>query len=125
MDLKVEIKSKYEYLSDREVDLFINKAKAIAIDQLYPNDLSINYLTFDWTNPRFDMWLLDCVDELVERVGISSVTSYKENGMSWTFDRAGVSQALLDRLPRNIGIIRQVWNEERKCGLSLQENKPA
>ena len=42
MDLKVEIKSKYEYLSDREVDLFINKAKAIAIDQLYPNDLSIN-----------------------------------------------------------------------------------
>lgn len=106
MDLKVEIKSKYEHLSDREVDLFINKAKAIAIDQLYPNDLSINYLTFDWTNPRFDMWLLDCVDELVERVGISSVTSYKENGMSWTFDRAGVSQALLDRLPRNIGIIR-------------------
>ena len=106
MDLKVEIKSKYEYLSDREVDLLINKAKAIAIDQLYPNDLSINYLTFDWTNPRFDMWLLDCVDELVERVGISSVTSYRENGMSWTFDRAGVSQALLDRLPRNIGIIR-------------------
>lgn len=106
MDLKVEIKSKYEYLSDREVDLFINKAKAIAIDQLYPNDLSINYLDFDWTNPRFDMWLLDCVDELVERVGISSVTSYRENGMSWTFDRAGVSQALLDRLPRNIGIVR-------------------
>lgn len=106
MDLKVEIKSKYQHLSDGEVDLFINRAKAIAIDQLYPNDLSINYLSFDWTNPRFDMWLLDCVDELVERVGISSVTSYRENGMSWTFDRAGVSQALLDRLPRNIGIIK-------------------
>ena len=106
MDLEVEVKAKYNYLEDREVMMFINKAKAIAIDQLYPNDLSINYLSFDWTNPRFDMWLLDCVDELVERVGISSVTSYKENGMSWTFDRAGVSQALLDRLPRNIGIIR-------------------
>lgn len=106
MDIKVDIRTKYSHLSDRDVELFVNKAKAIAIDQLYPNDLSINYLTFDWTNPRFDMWLLDCVDELVERVGISSVTSYKENGMSWTFDRAGVSQALLDRLPRNIGIIR-------------------
>ena len=106
VDLRVAIKSKYDYMKDSEVNLFINKAKAIAIDQLYPNDLSINYLTFDWTNPRFDMWLLDCVDELVERVGISSVTSYRENGMSWTFDRAGVSQALLDRLPRNIGIIR-------------------
>lgn len=106
MDLKVEVKNKYSYLSDKEIELFINKAKAVAIDQLYPNDLSVNYLSFDWTNPRFDMWLLDCIDELVERVGISSVTSYKENGISWTFDRAGVSQALLDRLPRNIGIIR-------------------
>jgi hypothetical protein len=106
MDIKVVIKTKYSHLSDADIDLFVNKAKAIAIDQLYPNDLSINYLTFDWTNPRFDMWLLDCVDELVERVGISSVTSYKENGMSWTFDRAGVSQALLDRLPRNVGIVR-------------------
>ena len=106
MDLISEVKSKYDYLENKEVERFVNKAKAIAIDQLYPNDLSVNYLTFDWNNPRFDMWLLDCVDELVERVGISSVTSYRENGMSWTFDRAGVSQALLDRLPRNIGIIR-------------------
>ena len=106
MDIAPIIKQKYSYLEDSEVELFINKAKAIAIDQLYPTDLSINYLTFDWSNPRFDMWLVDCVDELIERVGISSVTSYRENGMSWTFDRAGVSQALLDRMPRNIGIIR-------------------
>lgn len=106
MDIAPIIKQKYSYLEDSEVELFINKAKAIAIDQLYPTDLSINYLTFDWSNPRFDMWLVDCVDELIERVGISSVTSYRENGMSWTFDRAGISQALLDRLPRNIGIIK-------------------
>lgn len=106
VDVLETLLTKYSYMQEEDVELFLTKAKAIAIDQLYPNDLSINYLTFDWTNPRFDMWLLDCVDELVERVGISSVTSYKENGMSWTFDRAGVSQALLDRLPRNIGIIR-------------------
>ena len=106
VDVLETLLTKYSYMQEEDVELFLTKAKAIAIDQLYPNDLSINYLTFDWTNPRFDMWLLDCVDELVERVGISSVTSYKENGMSWTFDRAGVSQALLDRLPRNIGIVR-------------------
>lgn len=106
MDLNQAIKTKYDYLSNDEIELFINKAKAIAIDQLYPSNLSINYSNFDWTNPRFEMWLVDCVEELVERVGMSSVISYRENGMSWTFDRAGVSQALLDRLPRNIGIIR-------------------
>lgn len=107
MDLVRIVNKKYDYMSDDEVRLLINKAKAIAIDQLYPNDLSVNYLNFDFdNNPRFDMWLLDCVDEIVERAGISSVTSYRENGMSWTFDRAGVSQALLDRLPRNISVIR-------------------
>ena len=107
MDISSIVKEKYSYLSVSEVELFINKAKSIAIDQLYPTDLSINYLSFKWEeNPRFDMWLIDCVDELVERIGISSVTSYRENGMSWTFDRAGVSQALLDRLPRNVGVIR-------------------
>lgn len=106
MDLVKIVKKKYDYMEVDEVRLLLNKAKSIAVEQLYPNDLSVNYLNFDFDNPRFDMWLLDCVDELAERVGISSVTSYKENGMSWTFDRAGVSQALLDRLPRNIGIIR-------------------
>ena len=106
IDLKKAIKTKYSYFEDSEVDMLINEAKCIAIEQLYPNDLSINYLSFDWDNPRFDMWLYACVIELVERTGMSSVTSYRENGMSWTFDRAGVSQALLDRLPRNIGIIK-------------------
>lgn len=106
MDLVKMVNKKYDYMEVDEVRLLLNKAKSIAVEQLYPNDLSVNYLNFDFDNPRFEMWLLDCVDELVERAGISSVTSYKENGMSWTFDRAGVSQALLDRLPRNIGIIK-------------------
>lgn len=98
MDLSLIISTKYPYLSDLEVELFLNKAKSICVEQLYPSDLSVNYLNFEWNNPRFEMWLLDCVDELIERQGISSVTAYKENGMSWTFDRAGVSQTLIDRL---------------------------
>ena len=106
MDLVKIVKKKYDYMDFDEVRLLLNKAKSIAVEQLYPNDLSVNYLNFDFDNPRFEMWLLDCVDELIERMGISSVISYKENGISWTFDRAGVSQALLDRLPRNVGVIR-------------------
>ena len=94
------VSEKYNYLSDDEVELLVNRAKAICVEQLYPADLSINYLTFDWSNHRFDMWILDCVDELMSKMGIGNVVAYKENGMSWTFDRAGVSQALLDRLPR-------------------------
>ena len=106
MDLKVTIQKAYSYLEDSDIELLVNRAKSIALDQLYPNDLSVNYTTFNWNNERLTMWLYDCVVELIERTGISSVTSYRENGMSWTFGRAGVSQALLDRLPRSIGIVK-------------------
>lgn len=107
MDIASVISNKYSYLSKEDVELLINRAKGIAIDQLYPNDLSINYLNFKWQDyPRFDTWLLDCVEELIERSGISSVVAYSENGMSWRFDRSGVSQSLIDRLPRNVVAIK-------------------
>lgn len=107
MDFEAEVKAKYEYMSDCEVLRLVNRAKAICIDEMFPADRSINYLNFDWENePRLEMWILDCVDELVERTGMSTATAYRENGMAWTFDRAGVSQALLDRLPRMARSIR-------------------
>lgn len=101
MDFGEKIIAKYPYLTNDDIESLVNRAKSICIEQVYPADLSINYANFDWDgNARYDMWILDCVDELIERAGISTVLAYKENGMSWTFDRAGVSQALLDRLPR-------------------------
>lgn len=99
MDFNKSVKTKYSYMSDAEIELLVKRAQSICIEKLYPSDLSVNYTTFNWEDPRFEMWILDCVDELVERAGMSSVVAYKENGMSWDFGRAGVSQALLDRLP--------------------------
>jgi hypothetical protein len=100
MDFIDILEEKYPYMTDDELELLIIRAKSICVEQMYPANLSINYDNFDWTNKRYDMWILDCVDELVERLGMSSVVAYKENNMGWSFDRAGVSQALLDRLPR-------------------------
>lgn len=100
MDFETAVKTKYDYLSDSEAAMLVLKAKAICVEQLYPADLSVNYSNFDWSDKRYDFWILDCVDELVERAGVSSVVAYKENGMSWTFGKSGISQGLLDRLPR-------------------------
>jgi hypothetical protein len=47
MDIASVISRKYSYLSKDDVDELINRAKGIAIDQLYPNDLSIDYLNFE------------------------------------------------------------------------------
>ena len=40
MDLKVTIQKAYSYLEDSDIELLVNRAKSIALDQLYPNDLS-------------------------------------------------------------------------------------
>lgn len=98
MDLKTAIKHKYDYIEDEDIYMLIKRAKSIFIDKVFPADLTIDYTTFKF-NERNEMWLLDCVDELIQRTGIGSVTAYKENGMSWTFDNSGISNALLERLP--------------------------
>ena len=79
MDYVSAVKSKYSYLSDDEAQLYINRAKSILVEQLYPADVSVSYDTYI-VPPRYDMWILDCVDELIERAGISSVTAYRETG---------------------------------------------
>lgn len=98
-DFEGTVKHKYDYLDNMDITLLVNRAKSICVERLYGSNLTINYSNFDWSTHRFDMWILDCVDELIERLGVSSVVAYKENGMSWDFGRAGVSQALLDRIP--------------------------
>lgn len=105
MDYKNAVKTKYSYLSDAEVELYVNRAKSILVEQLYPADISVSYDTYD-VPPRFDMWILDCVDELIERDGISSLTAYRENGVSYNWGKSGISNGLLERIQRNAGTVK-------------------
>ena len=105
MDYVSAVKTKYSYLSDAEVNLYINRAKSILVEQLYPADISVSYDTYI-VPPRFNMWILDCVDELIERDGISSLTAYRENGVSYNWGKSGISNGLLERIQRNAGTVR-------------------
>lgn len=105
MDYVSKVKTKYSYLSDDEAQDFVDKAKSILIEQLYPADISISYDTYVVPS-RFDMWILDCVDEYIERAGCSSLTAYKENGVSMTWGKSGISDGLLKRIQRNAGTVK-------------------
>lgn len=105
MDYVGAVKSKYSYLSDDEAELYINRAKSILVEQLYPADITVSYDTYV-VPPRFDMWILDCIDELIERAGISSLTAYRENGVSYSWGKGGVSDGLLQRIQRNAGTVK-------------------
>lgn len=106
MDFHSEIKRNYEYLKDHEIDRLINKAKSILINQLYPADLSVDYLTYD-VPVRFHMWILDCVDEMISTSGFSHFTSYSENGVSWKkINDYSVSEGLLSQVQRLAGVAK-------------------
>lgn len=105
MDYVGAVKNKYSYLSNSEIELYINRAKSILVEQLYPADISVSYDTYV-VPPRFDMWILDCIDELIERDGISSLTAYRENGVSYNWGKSGISNGLLERIQRNAGTVK-------------------
>lgn len=105
MDYIAKIKEKYAYLSNAEAAMLSNRARSILVEQLFPTDLSVSYETYVVPS-RFNMWILDCVDELIERAGASSLTAYRENGISMTWGKGGVSDGLLQRIPRIVGTVK-------------------
>lgn len=104
MDYVEKIKSKYSYLSDCDIKYYVAMAKSLLIDRLYPADITISCETYI-IPPRFDWWIVECACEYIARDGMTSLVSYKENGVSYTWDKSGISQGLLDRLPRRVGVI--------------------
>ena len=104
MDYTARLQAKYEYLSATEIADFINDAKSVIIDKMYPAKLSFDYTNYEFSS-RFDSLIYEIANELVKLNGVSSFTSYKENGVSWTRDKSGVSQGLLDRIPVICGVV--------------------
>lgn len=107
MDFFVKVKGKYSYLTDDVINDVIDNAKSILIDQLYGTDLSVDYLNYDIPN-RFNMWILQCIDELIAKEGINTMTAYanqySENGVKLIWHNTGVSADLLARIPRLAGV---------------------
>lgn len=62
---------------------------------VYPFNLEINELP----NDRAKNWQTKCAIELYNLMGDENVSSYSENGLSETYEKAGISQDLLNELP--------------------------
>lgn len=105
MDILSEIQYKYPHFSEEESERIINRAKALVIDRLYPADLSIDYETWDMS-PRATMWVYEAAIELVRVAGFENLVAYKENGISFEWEKAGLSQDFINRIPRIVGVMK-------------------
>lgn len=91
-----------EILNDSEDDSFddifkikLEDAKYEYLRLVYPFNPEIEELP----NDRARNWQTKCAIELYNGMGQENVTSYSENGLSESYEKAGISKDLLNELP--------------------------
>lgn len=105
MDILEQVKTKYAYLSIEDALEIVEKAKMFYYSLKYPCDPNASEDTRPINSFVAEKWVLSACDELIERLGFSSAIAYKENGVSWSFDNAQLSDRLCNLIKPNIGVI--------------------
>lgn len=91
-------KRKYSYMSFEDIELLYDMALDIFMNTKYPFRYDIDDTLISIENKKHTTWCLRCMQEMIDKMGISNLIGYSENGVSLTFDKTGISQSLLDEI---------------------------
>jgi len=97
----MEIQKIYPYIPIEVLKYMSNNAVSILLDTLYPFD---DTKTIKDIPNRKENWVSRCVVEQIERKGFTSAIGYSENGINFKFDRAQISQGLIDEITPKGGV---------------------
>lgn len=93
----------YNFVPTEDVDTLYSIAEKTYLDKAFPFEPDIT--TIPENRPRAYDWVYECMKEIADKSGCSSMTHYSENGISITWDKSGVSQGLLNRVTPKAGIV--------------------
>ena len=94
--MKTAFHKKYSYLTEEQFDDLYNCSLALYLSLSFPFDRTIMEIPEEYAR---DVGIVRSImQETLERDGLSSVTAYSENGMSFTFDSAHISRTLLSTI---------------------------
>lgn len=105
MDFIAQVQTKYPYLTVEDITEIVEKAKMFYFGLQYPCEPMASETTHPIDTFMAQRWVLSACDELIERLGFSSVVAYKENGVSWSFDNAQLSDKLCNLIKPIIGVV--------------------
>lgn len=96
--IKSQIKQKYDYLSHEEISTCYDLALSDLVTLTYPSsnnrpkieDFDIDFYASQWIYAR----MLD----IISRAGGTSVTAYKENGISFTYSSSYIDPSLVAQI---------------------------
>lgn len=105
MDLVAKVMNKYSWLSFEEASELVETAVGFYYSLRYPCEPSVS----EDTRPLdtfMDEWsVLRICDEISQRNGFNTALGYHENGISFNFDSAWVSEALRSSIVPIMGVL--------------------
>lgn len=105
MDFNARVKIKYPYLTSEDIFEIVEKAKMFYYALKFPCEPYVSEEERPIDTFVAQRWILSACDELIDRLGFSSAVAYKENGVSWSFDNAELSDRLVSLIKPTIGVI--------------------
>ena len=100
-----KIRIKYSWLSQEEATELVNNGIGWFYSLRYPCEPSANPENRP-LDTFMDIWAVERLcDEIAQRNGFNTALGYRENGISFTFDSAWISEALRKAIVPIVGVI--------------------
>lgn len=104
-ELERRLKGEYPYMEDEHIVRTVNRAKAIYYSVKYPCLPNVDETEKPITSFVAKEQVLMICDELIDKLGIGSAVSYRENGVSASYESAWVSDRVISLITPNIGVL--------------------
>lgn len=105
MEFVEKVKTKYPYLSEEDALAIVDRAKMFYYSLKFPFNHDIDENVHPIRSFVEKNWVMSACEELLERQGFNSAVGYRENGVSWTFDGAQISDRLASLIVPEIMVI--------------------
>lgn len=100
-----KIKNKYPYLTSEETTELVENAIGWFYALRYPCEPNTNKETRPISTFMDEWCVLRLCDEIAERNGFNSATGYRENGITFEFDGAWISESLKKAIMPIAGVV--------------------
>lgn len=107
MEFVEKVKTKYPYLSEQHALELVDRAKMFYYSLKFPFSHDIDENSHPIKLFVEKNWVMSACDELLERQGFNSAVSYRENGVSWSFDGAQISDRLASLIVPEAMVIKR------------------
>lgn len=98
MDYQNYFKKKYPHIDYSDLEVLEGTAKEILCHLLFKSSKRISKEDKDYAFEEYKYWILRCMQEMIERMGITSAISYSENGISIRFGSEQLSNELINEI---------------------------